>query len=249
MAPAPQPEPPAEPAPRRSALVRWVPVAILAVILGLFFAFGLNRYLSFASLRDNRALVTGYVADQAALSGLLFVALYVVAGAASVPGGTVLTIVGGFLFGTWLGTVYVLIGATGGATMLFLAARSAFGGSLLRRLDRLGGGRGERLARDLERNSLSYLLVLRLVPVFPFWFVNLVAAAAGIPFGIYVLGTFIGIIPAVVVYVSIGSGLGAVFERGDTPDLSIIVTPEVLIPLVGLAILALIPVAYRRFKS
>lgn len=244
MAALPQasPEPPATP--RRSSLARWAPVLILVVILGLFFGLGLNRYLSFAALRDNRALVAGFVADQGAKAALVFMAVYVVAGAASVPGGTVLTIVGGFLFGRWLGTLYVSIGATGGAIVLFLAARSAIGDSLLRRL----GTRGERLARDLEHNALSYLLVLRLVPLFPFWFVNLVAAAAGIPFGVYVLGTTIGIIPAVFVYVSLGSGLGAVFDRGETPDLSIILSPDVLVPLIGLAVLALIPVAYRRFK-
>lgn len=237
-------------APARSAspLRRWAPVAVLALILVLFFASGLNRHISFGALRDNRAAILAYVAAHGATAGLVFIALYVVAGAASIPGGTILTIMGGFLFGPWLGTLYVLIGATAGATVLFLAARSAIGDSLRRRLDRLGGGRGERLAHDLERNALSYLLVLRLVPLFPFWFVNLVAAAAGIPLGIYVIGTFLGIIPASFVYVSIGNGLGAVFDRGETPDLAVIATPEVLVPLIGLAVLALIPVVYRRFR-
>src|SRR5258706_8195913 len=229
---------------RRSLMRRWAPVLALVVILVLFFGLGLNRYLSFATLRDNRATIAEVVAAHSIVAALLFIATYVVVVAASLPAGSILTVLGGFLFGTWLGTLCVLIGATGGATVLFLAARNAIGDSVQRRLGTLG----ERLARDLAKNALSYLLVLRLVPVFPFWLVNLVAAAANIPLVTYVIGTFLGIIPASFVYVSIGSGLGAVFDRGETPDLKVILTPDVLVPLIGLAVLSLIPVVYRRIK-
>jgi uncharacterized membrane protein YdjX (TVP38/TMEM64 family) len=228
----------------RSALRRWAPVAALVVILVLFFAFGLARYVSFAALRDNRAALTELVAAHAVVAALLFIAAYVVVVAASLPVGSPLTVLGGFLFGSWLGTLCVLIGATAGATVLFLAARTAIGDSVQRRL----GALGQRLARDLARNALSYLLVLRLVPVFPFWLVNLVAAAANISLVTYVVGTFLGIIPASFVYASIGSGLGALFDRGETPDLKVIFSPDVLVPIIGLAVLALIPVVYRRVK-
>jgi uncharacterized membrane protein YdjX (TVP38/TMEM64 family) len=214
------------------------------VIPVLFFALGLNRYLSFAALRDNRAALTELVGAHLVVAAVLFVATYVVVIAASLPVGSPLTVLGGFLFGTSLGTACVLIGATGGAVVLFLAARNAIGDTVQRRL----GALGERLARDLAQNALSYLLVLRLVPLFPFWLVNLVAAAANLSLTTYVIGTFLGIIPASFVYVSIGSGLGAVFDRGETPDLKIIFSPDVLVPIVGLAVLALIPVVYRRFK-
>ncbi len=231
-------------APPRSWARRLAPLTILALILVLFFAFGLNRYVGFGALRDNRALLTGFVAAHAALAGLIFIAAYIVAVAASLPGGAVLSVLAGFLFGTWVGTACVLVGATIGATLLFLAARSAFGDGLRRRL----GARGERLAHDLDQNAFSYLLVLRLVPLFPFWLVNLVPALTRMSLGAYMLATLLGIIPGSFVFVSIGSGLGALFDRGETPNLGIIFSPDILVPLCGLAVLAMIPVAYRRFR-
>jgi uncharacterized membrane protein YdjX (TVP38/TMEM64 family) len=233
-----------ETAPRRSLARRLAPLAVLVLILVLFFALRLDRYVNFATLRDNRAAVAGFVERHGVLAPLLFIALYVVVIAASLPIGAVLSVAGGFLFGTVVGTLYVLIGATTGATLLFLAARTAFADAVRRRM----GALGERLARDLADNAFSYLLVLRLVPLFPFWLVNLVPALAGIKLRTYVAATFLGIIPASFVYVSIGSGLGALFDRGETPDLSAIVSRDVLVPLLGLAALALIPVIYRRIK-
>jgi uncharacterized membrane protein YdjX (TVP38/TMEM64 family) len=232
-------------APPRSLARRLLPLAVLVVILVLFFALRLDRYVSFAVLRDHRAALSQFVRDQGALAALLFMALYVVAVAASLPGGAVLSVAGGFLFGTVAGTLYVVIGATLGATGLFLAARSAFGDGLRRRMGTLGN----RMAGELADNAFSYLLVLRLVPLFPFWLVNLVPAFAGVRLRTYVLATFLGIIPGSFVFVSIGSGLGAVFDRGETPDLSIIFSRAVLVPLIGLAVLALIPVIYRRWQA
>jgi uncharacterized membrane protein YdjX (TVP38/TMEM64 family) len=233
------------PAPPRSPARRLAPLALLVLILVLFFGLGLERYVSFAALREHRAALGQFVAAHGALAGLLYVVLYTVAVAASLPGGAVLSVAGGFLFGTVAGSAYVMIGATLGATGLFLAARSAFGDALRRRI----GALGNRLARELTDNAFSYLLVLRLVPLFPFWLVNLVPAFAGVRLGTYVLATFIGIIPGTVVFVSIGSGLGAVFDRGGTPDLSLIFSFNILGPLVGLAVLALIPVAYRHWQA
>jgi len=242
MTAAPDPAPAA--APPRSVLRRLAPLIGLAAILVLFFALHLDRYVSFAALRDNRATVTGFVADHRGLAALLYVAAYIVVVAASLPGGAILSVAGGFLFGTVVASVCVVVGATAGATLLFLAARTAIGDGLRRRL----GARGERLAADLADNAFNYLLVLRLVPLFPFFLVNLVPAFAGITLRTYVAATFLGIIPGTVVFVSVGDGLGALLERGETPDLSIIFSPRILGPLVGLAVLALIPVAYRRLK-
>ncbi len=234
-----------ESAPPRALARRLAPLLGLALILVLFFAFRLDRFVSFAALRDHRATFAEFVQAHAALAALAFMALYIVAVAASLPGGAVLSVAGGFLFGTLLGTVTVVIAATLGATLLFLAARTALGDSLRRRM----GALGQRLAGELTENAFSYLLVFLLVPLFPFWLVNLVPALAGVSLGTYMLSTFLGIIPASFVFVSIGSGLGAVFDRGDTPDLSIIVSRDVLVPLIGLAMLALIPVVYRHWKA
>ncbi len=247
MPPSPSstsPSSPGDAAPRRSLVRRLAPLVVLVAILVAFWALRLDRYVSFSTLRDNRAAVTGFVADHAVLAPLLFILLYIVTIAASLPIGAVLSVSGGFMFGTLSGTLYVLVGATAGATALFLAARTAIGDGLKRRL----GTAGERLARDLEGNAFSYLLVLRLVPLFPFVVVNLVPALVGIPLRTYVLATFLGIIPATTVYVSIGSGVGAVLERGETPNLTTIFSWPVLGPLLGLAGLALIPVIYRHLK-
>jgi uncharacterized membrane protein YdjX (TVP38/TMEM64 family) len=130
-----------------------------------------------------------------------------------------------------------------GATLFFVAARAG--------LARLAAGavpRAAQLQAGFQRNAFSYLLVLRLVPLFPFWLVNLVAGAAGLPLRVYVLATFLGIIPVTFVYASLGSGLGAVLAQGREPDLAVVFRPGVLLPLLALAALALVPVLYRRWR-
>jgi uncharacterized membrane protein YdjX (TVP38/TMEM64 family) len=152
---------------------------------------------------------------------------------------------GGLLFGTIAATIYVVIGATVGATGLFLAARTALGEPLRAR----AGPAVKRMEKGFQENALSYLLVLRLVPLFPFFVVNLVPAFLGVPLRTYVIGTVLGIIPGSFVYASVGNGLGAIFDAGQTPDLKIIFQPDILIPIIGLAILSLIPIAYKKFKG
>jgi uncharacterized membrane protein YdjX (TVP38/TMEM64 family) len=231
-----------EPAP--GPLRRFLPLAVLLAAIAGVFASGLNQYLSFEALSAHRETLLGFVAENALLAPLTFIAVYTVAIALSIPGGAVLTIAGGFLFGTWLGALYVVIGATLGATGVFTIAKTALGRSLRNRagpwLQRMEAGFGD--------NALSYLLVLRLIPIFPFWLVNLVPAFLGVGVGTYVIGTFVGIIPGSLVYASVGNGLGAVFDAGETPDLGIIFEPAILLPILGLALLALLPVGYRRLK-
>jgi len=226
-------------------LRRLAPLALLLAALGAFFALGLHDYLSFDTLREHRAQLLALVARHPVLAPLAFTAVYAAVIALSVPGGAILTIAGGFLFGIVPATVYVVIGATIGATIVFLIARSALGDSLRAR----AGPRIRRMEEGFRADALSYLLVLRLIPLFPFWLVNIVPAFLGVPLRTYVLGTLVGIIPGSFVYASVGNGLGAVFEAGGTPDLGIIFEPAVLLPIVGLAALALLPVAYRRFKA
>jgi uncharacterized membrane protein YdjX (TVP38/TMEM64 family) len=172
-------------------------------------------------------------------------AAYAAVIALSVPGGAVLTITGGFLFGIVAGSLYVVIAATLGATIVFLIAKSALGDALRAK----AGPRIRRMEEGFRQDALSYLLVLRLIPLFPFWLVNIVPAFLGVPVRTYVLGTAIGIIPGSLVYASVGNGLGAVFDAGQTPDLGIIFKPAILLPIVGLAVLALLPIAYRGLKA
>ena len=227
------------------SVVRIVPVAILAAGLVAFFMFDIGHYLDFAVLKDNREALLARVGRDPVLSVILFVLVYAAAVSLSVPSGAVMTMVGGFLFGTALATGAVVIGATLGATVLFLAARTALGDVLHAR----AGPGIRRMEAGFQENPLNYLLVLRLVPLFPFWLVNLVPAFLGISLRTFVVGTFVGIIPGTWVFASVGNGLGALLDAGRTPDLDLLYHWDILIPLVGLAALALVPVVYKMRKA
>lgn len=238
---------PAAPAPARKAglVKRLVPLVILIAGLAAFFALGLEKYFTLEVLREHRGTLQAFVADNGILAAVAFALFYAVVVAFSLPGGAVMTLAAGFLFGTVGGGLIVVVGATAGATVLFLVARTAVG-------DLLRAKAGPFLARmedGFRENALSYLLFLRLVPVFPFWLVNLVPAFLGVPTLTYVIGTFFGIIPGTFVFASVGNGLGAVLDAGQDPDLGIIFKPEILGPLVALALISLLPIAYKKYQA
>src|SRR4029077_2980000 len=164
------------------------------------------------------------------LAALAFIAVYATLVALSVPGAAILTLAGGFLFGTWIGGLCAIIGATLGATAIFLAARAGLGG-LAQRAGRFVG----KLEAGFRANAFSYLLVLRLVPIFPFWLINLVPALVGVRLPAFMLATFLGIIPGTFVYASLGNGLPSLVEE---PDPAIIFKPSLYVPIAGLALLA-----------
>lgn len=224
---------------------RMIPLVILGVGLILFFVFGLNDYITQETLRDNREWLLAKVADHAVLTALVFMALYVVGVAFSLPIGAVLTITGGFMFGQIFGTLYVVSAATVGATCLFLAAKTALGDVLRAK----AGPAIKSMEAGFQENELSYLLVLRLVPIFPFFIVNLVPAFLGVSLRTYLLGTFFGIMPGSFVYVTVGAGIGSIFDQGKTLELGSVLTPETITALVGLAVLALLPVVYKKIKA
>lgn len=232
-------------APRPSLLRRVAPLGLLLAVVGAFFALGLHRTLSFEALREHYGALTAFVEQRAIVAALLFVAVYAGSTAASLPGGLVLTVAGGLLFGTWAGTGLTVIGAKAGATLLFLIARSALGESLRAR----AGGAIERLAEGFREGAFSYLLVLSLVPLFPFFVVNLAPAFLGVSLRTFVLATFVGIVPGTFVFSSVGAGLGSVFSQGGEFSPSGVLTPQIITALVGLALLSLVPVAYRRFRA
>jgi uncharacterized membrane protein YdjX (TVP38/TMEM64 family) len=226
-------------------LKRFLPLAILVLAIAVVLASGLDDYLSFEQLRQNRARLLAFVDRHAFLAPLLFMVVYAAVIALSIPGGAVLTMAGGFLFGVALGTFYVVVAATVGASLVFLAAKTALGDSLRRK----AGPWMRRMEDGFRENALYYLLFLRLIPVFPFWLVNLVPAFLGVPFPTYVGATLVGIIPGTLVYASVGNGLGAVFDAGQSPDFGIIFRPAIILPIIGLAVLAILPVAYKKIRS
>jgi len=228
----------------REPLRRLLPLAMLALSGALFVALGGGHYLSFAALAANREWLVAAVAHAGTTAAIAFILIYAGLVALSFPAAELLTIVGGFLFGRWLGTAYAVIGATIGATLVFLAARAGLAGLATR-----AGPWAARLAAGFRRNSFNYLLVLRLIPLFPFWIVNLVAGAAGLPLRIYVVATLIGILPATFIYTSLGDGLGAVIQEGRPPDFALLLHPNLLLPILALAALALLPLLYQRWRA
>ena len=224
---------------------RLMPVLVLIAGLVAFFVFDLDKYLSLGALKENRQLLADWVREADALAYVVYVLVYAVLIALSAPVGALLTITGGFLFGPWIGGTLTVIGATLGATALFLAARYAFAGLLRER----AGGAIKRMEAGFNENALSYMLFLRLIPAFPFVLVNLVPAFLGVRLSTYMLGTAIGIIPGTFVYASLGDGFSAIVEKGGDIDLGIIFEPRFLLPILGLGVLALIPVIYKKLKA
>lgn len=218
--------------------------ALIVVGIGAVFVFHFDRYLTFHALAANRAWLVGEVAENFAVAVLAFIAIYVAATALSLPGSFVLTMAAGFLFGPVLGTAFAVFAATIGATLLYTIARTSFGEVFRHRSE----GALARLKDGFGRNAFNYLLFLRLVPLFPFWLVNLVAAFLDVPLRTFVLGTAIGIIPGAAVYANVGSGLGSVLDEGKAPDARTILSPAILVPILALALLSLVPIAYRRFR-
>jgi uncharacterized membrane protein YdjX (TVP38/TMEM64 family) len=229
---------------RRARWTRWLPLALVVAAIAAAFYFRVDRYLTFETLASHREWLLGRVERRGPLASVVFIAAYAGAVGLSIPGATLLTVLGGFLFGPFWGTVYAVLGATIGATVIFLDARTALGDALRRR----AGPFVRKLEDGFRRDAFYYLLFLRLVPVFPFWLVNLVPALLGVKLGTFVLATFFGIIPATAVYSGLGDGLGAIIDAGDMPDLGIVLEPRILLPLLALAVLALVPVALRHFR-
>jgi len=229
----------------RSPLRRLLPLLVLVGAIGLAFAFGLQDYLNIEVLREHRSLLNGFVRAHAVAAALLFMAVYTVSTALSLPGGLVLTVAGGFLFGIVLGTLYVVAAATLGATAVFLIARYALADFFRAK----AGPFMARMEAGFRENAASYMLVLRLVPLFPFFVVNIVPAFLGVSLRTYVVCTFVGIIPGTLVFILAGAGLGSVFDQGGEFSLQSVLTPEIIAGLIGLSLLSLLPVAYRHLKA
>jgi len=245
-------------------LKRLWPLLVLLGVGGLIFAMGWHRYLTLEHLAANRELLRNFIEGNLLLSLAAFVALYAVTVALSLPGGAVLTIAGGFLFGWVLGGMTSVVAATLGATVVFVIAKSALSDVLQAR----AGPWLSRFRDGFHEDAFSYLLFLRLVPVFPFWLVNLAPGLLGVPFGTYVVTTFLGIIPGTFAFSLAGNGLDSVIaaqqaahqsclakvgEGGQEScpqglDPSALLTPELIAGLAALGVVSLIPVAVKWFR-
>ena len=221
-------------------------IAILAV--AAIGAFTLRDYLSFEALAHNREALLAFRDSNYLLTVVAFVAAYVGIVAFSLPGATVATLTGGFLFATFPGALINIIGATVGATIIFLAARWGLGEKLAAKMESSDGA-VRKIKDGIDENQWSMLFLIRLVPAVPFFVANLVPALVGVPLHRFAISTFLGIIPGAVVYTSVGAGLGEVFARGETPDLGIIFEPHILLPILGLCVLAALPIVLKAVRG
>lgn len=233
------------PAPDRP-LLRRLPILVIGAVAlaGLVL---LRDPVSLATLRANRDALLAFREAHYLAAVLLFLAAYVAIVALSLPGATLATLTGGFLFGTFPGIFYNVAAATAGAVLIFLAARAGIGASVAARIA-AAGGRAERLRAALLRDEVPVLLSMRLMPVVPFFLANLIPAFVGVRLDRFALTTAIGILPAALVFTSVGAGLDRVFARAGLPDVGVMLQPALFWPLVGLALLAAGPALWRALR-
>lgn len=224
---------------------RFGPLIVIALAVAAVIASGLADHLSLAELKERRDQLQGFVALHPALSFGLYILIYIAVVSLSLPGALVMTLSGGFLFGPWLGAAAAASGASLGAAVIFMVCRSAVGDSLRGK----AGSTISKIEEGVRRDAFSYILTLRLIPVMPFWLVNLAAGFVDIPLRTFLSATVLGILPGSLVYAGLGSGLGEVFASGQEPNLRVIFEPHVLLPLVGLGLLSLLPVVLRRLRK
>jgi uncharacterized membrane protein YdjX (TVP38/TMEM64 family) len=222
---------------RRLPLLLIVAAAIAGFVL-------LRDRLTLDTLGDAQAALQAWVAAHPVLAPLAFMAAYTAVVALSLPGATVMTLAGGLLFGLFPGVAYNVVAATAGACLIFAAVRLGVGRDTAARIA-AGGGAAARLMDGLQRNVWSVLLVMRIVPAVPFFVANLLPAFVGVAFLPFAVTTLVGIVPGALVFTGVGAGMGAILAEGGTPDLGVIFTPPVLLPLLGLALLAALPLVIR----
>lgn len=237
-------EAPPLPRPKRSRAAKLLPLLALAVVVAAVWASGVTDYLTLETLREQERRLQAFRNAHPVLCVTGYVAVYVLVVVFSIPGALIMTLAGGMLFGAVLGAALAVTSATIGACIVFLIARTTIGDALRAR----SGPTIRRVMDGFEKDAVSYLLTLRLIPGVPFFAVNLAAGLVRMRVLTYVAVTMVGILPGSFIYASIGSSLVTVFARGEEPDLGVIFEPQVLGPLLGLAALSLLPVIYRRLR-
>ena len=223
-------------------------IVVVSLILGLGFALfyisGLGEFANLETLKAHRHWILGQAKQYPFIITAVFMLTYIMSVALSLPIGTLLTILGGYIFGQTLGVVYVITSATTGACIVFSLAKTAVGVSLREHAEH----NIKIMEPGFRKNALYYMLFLRLIPIFPFFIVNIVPAFLGVNLKPYLFGTFFGIIPSTFIFVSAGASLGSIFSSGNTFTIDDILTPDSIILLGSIAILTLLPVLYKWIK-
>ncbi|MCY3974170.1 MAG: TVP38/TMEM64 family protein [Simkaniaceae bacterium] len=215
-----------------------IPLFVIICLMACAYFSGVTEYLTFENLREHRVVLLQFIARHPVGAPLLFMLIYTIAVALSVPGAVILTLLGGFLFGVPIGTLYVVVSATIGAFAVYVAARTALGEILKKK----AGPFLQKMESGFRKNAAGYLLFLRFIPAFPFWLVNLAPAFFRVKSSTYLWTTFIGIMPGSYVFTQAGTGLGAIFDTDADFSIGAIFNLQIRIALIVLAIFVLIPV-------
>ena len=218
---------------------KWIPLAIIAALITLFWISGVGDYLNLENFQSHKTSLQDYVTANFWQSAVVFSFVYIGVTALSLPIASLITFVGGFLFGLVAGSILVAISATIGATLIFKIAQTSVGETLRNR----AGNLYRRVEKDMKDNAFSYLLFLRLVPLFPFFLVNILPALFDIKTRTYVIATFFGILPGTIAYVNVGQQLGKIENPAD------LISPNMIFAISLLGVFALIPVLYSKFKK
>ena len=229
----------------KNKLFKSIPIFVLILGIIIFFALGGHHYLSLEVIKNNYQNLVDFTAANFITSCLIFSIAYILVVAFSIPGASVMTLVGGFLFGVYVGSVLVVLSATIGAVIVYLAVKSALGDILKNKAK----GNIEKMRNGFENDAFNYLLSIRLVPIFPFFIINIACGMLGVRLKDFFLATLIGIIPGSVIYVWVGTGLGFALKQGEDLNLGIIFQPQFIVPIIALALLSLVPIIYKKYRS
>ena len=218
---------------------------VILIVIAMWFVLKPDQYATLEGLKASRTILEFWIVEHYLLSVILLIVGYTILVAFSLPGAVFITIGAGFLFGPWWGTVYSVVGASLGAIAVFFLAKFLFVDFFRKKVGRFLAP----IKSHMRENELSYLLILRLVPIFPFWLVNIVPAFLDIRPRTYIIATMIGVIPGTFVYALLGDSVGALLGAHDGINLKIIFEPRFLVPILGLSFLAAVPILYRRFRK
>ncbi|MGE5196861.1 MAG: TVP38/TMEM64 family protein [Anaerolineae bacterium] len=229
----------------KNTITRFLPLAILIILIGVVYFTGLYRFFSFENLKQEHQNLKSFAEQHKILMPLLFMLVYAISTTLSIPGGLFLSVFGGFLFPQPFSTLYVVIGATCGASTIFLIVKTSLGDLLRPKIEQYL----TKMSKGFEENAISYLLFLRFVPLFPFWAVNIAPAFFHVRFRTFIWTTFIGILPGAFVFTQAGVGLGAIFETDQSFSLGTFFNFQIKIALIALGLFALLPILIKKLRK
>lgn len=230
---------------------KYILILLMIIMVILVWYFFLRYYISYDFLVKNHDILSLWRDNNYNSTVISFIIIYIMIVALSLPGATMMSLTGGFLFSTFPGVFFNLLGAVVGAMLIFLAAKTFLGNILLKKINRkhAEGSFLVNIQNEIQENEFSYLIILRLIPVVPFFIANLAPAFFGVKLRIFTITTIIGILPGTVVYTSFGAGLSSIFKNDNAPSLDFFSNPVILISSVGLLALAILPIAVKKYKK